>query len=223
MYMAKERNMNMRYDEMFEEQSLYRTMNEYKGRREARVALATAVILVFMGLALGVVLFRIVGDEITSETDFLVGDYFKGMFAEAQTLGDKLGVIVDSFFHELTFPLIVFAFGYTVYAPVFSAALCIWKSALCGFAICMLELTTMSGIFVESLIYLISQITVISICVSVAMRAFFYSRRFCSDEVFLSDIFKRADSRAYILDFVISAGVLFMTVTLTLVLINFIT
>lgn len=211
------------YYEAYNEDALYKTMNEYRGKREARIALATAVILVFMGLALGVVLFRIIGDKVTSETDFLVGEYFKGMFAEADGFGDKLGVVIDSFVHELIFPMLVFAFGYTVFAPVFSAALCVWKSALCGFAVCMLELTSISGLFVESLIYLISQIAVISVCVSVALRAFFFSRKFCSDKAELADVFKRADSREYIFDFVISAGVLFITVILTLVVINFIT
>lgn len=208
----------MQYE--YNDESLYRTMNEYKGRREARIALASAGILVFLGLALGIVLFRIVGDNLTSEGDCLIENYFKGMFSEAHGLGAKIKVIIDSYFHELMFPLVVFVFGYTVYAPIFSAAICVWKSTLCGFALCMLEFTTLSGIFIESLIYLISRIVIIAISVSVALRAFAYSSRFTSGRAELADVFKRADSREYAFDFVISAGLLFITVTLSLVLLS---
>ena len=209
-------------DDTYNNESLYKTMNAYRGRREARIAMSTAAMLVFAGLALGVILYRISGEDIDIDTDALIGNYFRGMFAEADGAGAKLGVMLSCFWHEMAFPALVFVMGYTVFAPIFSAAICVWKSALCGFAICMLEFTTQNGIFVESLIYLVCQIAIISGNVSVALRAFFYSATFNSDEVKLADVFGRSDSRAYIVDFVISSGVLFLTITLTLVLINFI-
>ena len=213
----------MRYEEdVYTDDSLYKTMNAYRGRREVKIAMTTAAMLVFLGLALGVVLYRISGNDIDVDADSVIGTYFRGMFAQAHGAGDKLGVILFCFYHEIAFPALVFVLGYTVFAPIFSAALCVWKAAVCGFAICMLEFTTQNGIFVESLIYLICQIAIISVDVSVAMRAFFYSSTFCADNVRLADVFKRDDSRAYFFDFIISAGVLFIAVTLTLVLINFI-
>ncbi len=212
----------MEFEEMYNDESLYRTMRAYRGRREVRMALSICSMLVFIGLALGVVLYRVTGDSIDIDADFIIGTYFKGMFAEADSLSDKLFVILSSFYHEMLFPLLVFVMGYTVFAPVFCAAICVWKASVCSFAICMLEFTTQGGIFIESLIYLASQIAIISVSVSVAIRALFYSKRFQNAGASLIDIIKRDDSRAYILDFVVSSGVLFVTVTLTLVLINFI-
>lgn len=209
------------YD-MFNDSHLYKTMNEYRAKREARIAMATSAMLVFIGLALGVILYRIVGDDIDVDTDALIGTYFRGMLANASGFGEKLKVILDSFFHELAFPAFVFALGYTVFAPIACAAICVWEAAVCGFAICMLEFTSVSGIFVESLLYLGSRIAIISICVSVALRAFFFSRAFNSDRVELADVIKRQDAREYAVDFIISAGVLFVTVILTLVMMNFV-
>ena len=177
--------------------------------------------LVFVGLALGVILYRIAGDGVDIDTDALIGSYFRGMFAQANGVGAKINVIMSSFCHEIILPALVFVMGYTVFAPIFSAFICVWKAALCGFAICMLEFTTHNGIFVESLIYLMCQIAIISVSVSTALRACFFSNAFNSDKVCLADVVKRRDSRTYIVDFIISAGVLFVTVTLTLVLINF--
>ncbi len=211
----------MRYDDMYTQESLYKTMRAYRGKREARAALSVCAMLVFIGLVLGVVLYRIAGYGIDIDADSVIGSYFNGMFAQADSAADKLGVILSAFYHEIAFPALVFVMGYTVFAPIFSAAICIWKAALCGFAICMLEFTTHNGIFVESLIYLASQIAIISIDVSIAIRAFFNSSEFLKRESTVLDIFKREDSRAYFFDFVISAGVLFITVILTLVLINF--
>ncbi|MBQ4136599.1 MAG: hypothetical protein IJD67_00675 [Clostridia bacterium] len=206
----------------FEDSRLYKTMNEYRAKREARIAMATSAMLVFIGLALGVILYRIVGEDIDVDQDALIGTYFRGMLANASGFGEKLRVILDSFFHELAFPAFVFVLGYTVFAPIACAAICVWEAAVCGFAICMLEFTSVGGIFIESLLYLISRIAIISICVSVSLRAFFFSRAFNSDRVELKDVIKRQDARAYAIDFVISAGVLFVTVILTLVMMNFV-
>lgn len=212
----------MKYEDIYNDESLYRTMHAFRGKREVKTALGVFSMLVFTGLVLGVVLYRITGDSIDIDADFIIGTYFKGMFAEADSFSDKLFVILASFYHEILFPLLVFVMGYTVFAPIFSAAICVWKAAVCSFAICMLEFTTHNGIFIESLIYLACQIAIISVSVSVAIRAIFYSKRFQNTGASLVDIVKRDDSRAYILDFVVSAGVLFVTITLTLVLINFI-
>lgn len=209
------------YD-IYENPSLYRTMNRFRARRESRIALSVSAMLVFLGLALGVVLYRICGDDISLDTTSIVSRYFGGMFSGATDFGAKVSVIFYAFLHEIIFPAVVFVCGYTVFAPVLSAALCMWKATLCGFAVCMLEFTSVNGIFVESLIYLISQIAVISVSVSVAMRAFFFSTYFNSENVSLADVVKRTESRAYICDFVISAGVVFATVAGTLILINFI-
>ena len=212
----------MEYENIYNDESLYRTMRAYRGRREVKVTLSICSMLVFIGLVLGVILYRITGESIDIDADSIISTYFKGMFAEADSLADKLFVIMSSFYHEILFPLLVFAMGYTVFAPIFCAAICVWKAAVCSFAICMLEFTTQNGIFIESLIYLASQIAIISVSVSVAIRALFYSKRFQNKGASLADIVKRNDSREYILDFVVSAGVLFVTITLTLVLINFI-
>lgn len=211
----------MKYEDMYTNETLYKTMRAYRGRKEARAAIAVSAMLVFIGLALGVILYRISGDGIDMDADSLIGNYFRGMFAEARSASDKIGVIVSSFYHEIAFPALVFIMGYTVFAPIFSAAICVYKAAICSFAICMLEFTTQNGIFVESLIYLACQIAIISVNATVAIRAYFYSVEFLKGEACLIDIFKRDDSRAYFFDFIISAGVLFITVTLTLVLINF--
>lgn len=211
----------MNYEDMYTDESLYKTMRPYKAKREARIAVSVCAMLVFIGLALGVILYRISGNEIDIDADNLIGTYFRGMFAKADSVSAKLGVILSSFYHELMFPLLVFIMGYTVFAPIFSAAICVWKAAVCGFAVCMLEFTTHNGIFIESLLYLICQIAIISVDVSVAIRAFFYSSQFCKGNTGLADLVKRDDSRAYFFDFIISAGVLFVSVTLTLVAINF--
>ena len=210
------------YDDFYGNSSLYKTMNSFRGRREVQITLSVCAMLVFIGLALGVVLYRITGDDITVDTDALVGRYFKGMFADAVGAGGKVSVIFSSFLHEIMFPALVFVMGYTVFAPVFSAALCVWKAALCGFAVCMLEFTSVNGIFVESLIYLICQIAIISVNVSVAVRAFFFSTAFNTSSVKLADVVKRTDSRNYICDFIISAGIILVSVAGTLIVINFI-
>ena len=209
------------YD-IYENQSLYRTMNRFRAKRESRIALSVSAMLVFLGLSLGVVLYRICGDDISLDTTSIVSRYFGGMFNGADGFVAKVSIIFYAFLNEIIFPALVFVCGYTVFAPVLSAALCMWKATLCGFAICMLEFTSVNGIFVESLIYLVSQIAIISVSVSVAMRAFFFSDFFNSERVNLADVVKRAESRAYICDFIISAGVIFMTVAGTLILINFI-
>ena len=178
--------------------------------------------LVFLGLALGVVLYRICGDDISLDTTSIVSRYFGGMFADTSGFGARISIIFYAFLNEIALPALVFACGYTVFAPVLSAALCVWKATLCGFAICMLEFTSVDGIFVASLIYLVSQIAIISVSVSVAIRAFFFSGYFNSERVSLADVIKRHESRAYICDFIISAGVIFITVAGTLILINFI-
>ena len=209
------------YD-IYENQSLYRTMNRFRAKRESRIALSVGAMLVFIGLALGVVLYRACGDDISLDTTSIVSRYFGGMFTEAHGFGAKVSVIFYAFLHEIALPALVFVCGYTVFAPVLSAVLCVWKATLCGFAICMLEFTAVNGIFVESLVYLMSQIAIISVSVSVAMRAFFFSGYFNSEHVSLSDVVKKSESRAYICDFIISAGVVFVTVAGTLILINFI-
>ncbi len=210
----------MQNDEIFERETLYKSMNEYKDAREGRIALASAGILVFLGLTLGVVLFRIVSDNITSDNDYILGDYFNGIFLESEGLGAKLKIIIDSYFHELLFPFVTFVFGYTVFAPLFSAALCIWQSALCGFSVCMLDFSKLSGMFTESLIYLACRVLIIVICISVSLRAFLYSRKFVSEKSSLADIFKRSDSKEYAIDFLISGAALFIVLTLTLVLLS---
>lgn len=209
------------YD-IYETPSLYRTMNRFRAKRESRIALAVSAMLVFLGLALGVVLYRICGDDVSLDTTSIVSRYFGGMFAQSDGFGAKISVIFYAFLNEIALPALVFACGYTVFAPVFSAALCMWKATLCGFAICMLEFTSINGIFVESLIYLLSRIAIISVSVSVAIRALFFSNYFNAERVSLADVVKKAESRAYICDFIISSGVIFVTVAGTLILINFI-
>lgn len=205
---------------MYTDDPLYKTMRAFRGKRETRIAVATAAMLVFLGLALGAVIYRCSGADIGVDADALIGRYFKGIFSQATSIGGRLGIVLSCFVHELIFPALVFFFGYTVFAPIFSSAICLWKAAVCGFAVCMLEFTDQGGIFIESLIYLVAQIAVISVDVSVALRAYFFSSSLHSGKLTLVDIFKRADSRAYFFDFVISAGALFAAVTLTLVLIG---
>lgn len=206
------------YDREYE--SLYKTMNAYSGRREAKIALAAATVLVFVGFAIGAVLYSISGIDI--DGDLLISGYFDGMFASADSVGEKIGIVLACFYHEVAFPTLVFISGYTVFAPLFASAICVTRATICAFSVCMLEFTSRGGIFIESLIFLICQIALISIDVSIAVRAYFHSISFCSRSSSISDILKRGDSRAYFFDFIISAGVLFTAVTLTIVLINLI-
>lgn len=210
------------YSDFDENSHLYKTMRSFRGKREGRIMLSVGAMLVFFGLVLGVVLYRLTGDDIPFDTDGLIDRYFGGMFSQANSLNGKIGVILSSFLHEITLPSLTFIFGYTVFSPIFSSALCIWKATLCAYAICMLEFTAVSGIFVESLLFLIAQIAIISVDVSVAMRSYVYSTKFNSDKVSLKDVVKRSDSLSYICDFIISAGILFISIAGTLIVINFI-
>ncbi len=209
----------MNYNGSYGEDTLYRTMNEYRGKKEAGAALAAAAMLAFAGLALGVVFYRVGASDAGIDADADIVGCFRTMFDDLTGAGDRVSLVLSCFFREV-FPLVlIFVGGYTVFAPILSAALCLWSSAVCGFAVCMLEATGVGGIFLESLIFLVCRIAIISICISASLRAYFFSKNFCKKGAELVDVFKKDESRVYFFDFVISSGSMFLCVSITLLLI----
>ncbi len=117
------------------------------------VMLAASSLFIF-GSFLGCALYHFLGIGESELYDNLIERYFLALFYRCDGALDVAMVALDCCTHELWLFIAVFFAGFTLFVPIVSAAVLLYRGVLFGFAVTMLQFSLRTGILLDSLVYL---------------------------------------------------------------------
>ncbi len=133
--------------------------------------LAASAIFIFGGF-LGCAVYRLLGIGESELYDKLIERYFVALFYKCASPLDVLFVVLDCFLHELSAPAVIFFGGFTLFTGAVSAAALLWRGALFGFSLTMLQFSSKAGLLLDSLCFLGAKFAVSMLCIIMAAYAF---------------------------------------------------
>lgn len=161
----------------------------YKGQAEnsacpqngfdRKTALLAASSLFIFGSFVGCAVYRLLGIGESELYDNLIERYFLALFNRCGSTLDIVRVAADCCLHELWMFIAVFFAGFTLFTPLVSGALLLYRGILFGFAITMLQFSNRTGLLLDSIVYLFAAfaISMLLALLSAEAAGFYYPER----------------------------------------------
>ncbi|MBR5539363.1 MAG: hypothetical protein IKU61_05635 [Clostridia bacterium] len=176
---------------------------------DKRTALLACSALLIFGAFIGCAVYRILGIGESELYDKLIERYFLALFYKCTSPLDVARVAADCITHELWLFVAVFLSGFTLFSAAVGAIAMLYRGVLFGFAVTMLQFSSRTGLWLDSIAYLAASFALCMLLAILSSEAvmFFYSQRTVT--------LKSGEAKHYVLKFlricaIASADVLFM-------------
>lgn len=143
---------------------------------DRKAALLAASSLFIFGSFVGCAIYRLLGFGESELYDNLIERYFLSLFDRCATPLDIVRVAADCCLHELWMFIAVFFAGFTLFTPLVSGAMLLYRGVLFGFSLTMLQFSTRTGLLLDSMVYLFAAfaISMLLALLSAEAAGFFY-------------------------------------------------
>ncbi len=141
---------------------------------DKRTVMLCAASLFIFGTFLGCAVYRLLGIGESELYDNLIERYFLALFYKCASPADVIRVAADCVLHEIWIFAAVFFAGFTLFAPIISAAALLYRGLLFGFAVTMLQFSTRIGLLLDSIVYLCAAFAVSILLALLSTEAIFF-------------------------------------------------
>ncbi len=144
---------------------------------DRRTVMLAASSLFIFGSFVGCAIYRFLGIGESELYDNLIERYFLALFYKCGSGLDIAMVSLECCMHELWVFIAVFLTGFTLFIPIVSSVIMLYRGMLFGFAVTMLQFSLRTGILLDSIVYLAANLAISLLCMILSAEAmgFYYN------------------------------------------------